>query len=146
MAVSARATRQPWPLLHHPSDDFGRIRCRVLILLGCLASEPAQHVHLRFRRHAVQEGPKGCRTATSRKRRAFRLGCRLRIGLRKPELPLRWSLQLRAIPCTAPCQGFHFSTIRASHHPFDLKSAISLSRDCFVKKNSDNFRAWDANF
>jgi hypothetical protein len=25
--------------------------------------------------------------------------------------------------------------------PFDLKSAISLSRDCFVKKNSDNFRA-----
>ena len=25
--------------------------------------------------------------------------------------------------------------------PFDLKSAISLSRDCFVKKNSDNCRA-----
>src|SRR5262249_26982018 len=77
-----------------------------------------------------------------RKQRALRLGCRLRIGLRKPELPLRWSLRLRAIPCTVPCQVFHFPTIRASHHPFDLKSAISLSRDCFVKKNSDNCRAW----
>src|SRR6266566_10142165 len=54
--------------------------------------------------------------------------------------------RLRAIPCTVPYQGVHFPTIRASHHPFDLKSAISLSLDCFVKKNSDNFRAWDANF
>src|SRR6266478_9286992 len=112
-------------LLHHPPDDFGRICYRVLILLGCLAFE--EHVHLRFRRHAVQEGPKGCRTATSRKRRAFRLGCRLRIGLRKPELPLRWSPRVRAIPCTVPCQGFHFPTIRASHHPFELACAISLS-------------------
>src|SRR5215831_15065957 len=66
---------------------------------------------------AVQKEPKGCRAATSRKRRALRLGCRLRIGLRKPELPLRWSLQVRAIPCTVPCQGFHFLTIRASQHP-----------------------------
>src|SRR6516165_2570526 len=64
----------------------------------------------------------------------FRLGCRLRIGLRKPELPLRWSLRLRAIPCTVPCQGFHFPTIRASHHPFDLKSAMSPSRDCFCEE------------
>jgi hypothetical protein len=32
-----------------------------------------------------------------------------------------------------------------SHHPFDLKSS-PLSRDCFVKKNPDNCRAWDANF
>jgi hypothetical protein len=62
------------------------------------------------------------------------LGCRLRIGLRKPELPLRWSLRLRAIPCTVPCQGFHFPTFRASHHAFDLESAISLSRGCFVKE------------
>jgi hypothetical protein len=58
----------------------------------------------------------------------------LRIGLRKPELPLRWSLRLRAIPCTVPCQGFHFPTFRASHHAFDLESAISLSRGCFVKE------------
>src|SRR6516225_3176267 len=59
----------------------------------------------------------------------FRLGCRLRIGLRKPELPLRWSLRVRAIPCTVPCQGFHFPTIRASHHhPYDVKSAISVPR------------------
>jgi hypothetical protein len=65
----------------------------------------------------------------------------LRIGLRKPELRLRWSLRLRAIPCTVPCQGIHFPTIRASHHPFDLEPAISLSRDCFVKKNWDNCRA-----
>jgi hypothetical protein len=49
---------------------------------------------------------------------------------------------LRAIPCTVPCQGFHFPTIRASHHPFDFESAISLSRNCFVKKNWDNCRAW----
>src|SRR6266481_4023678 len=59
--------------------------------------------------------------------RAFKLGCRLRVGLRKPELPLRWSLRVRAIPCTVPCQGFHFPTIRASHHPFELACAISLS-------------------
>jgi hypothetical protein len=58
----------------------------------------------------------------------------LRIGLRKPELPLRWSLRLRAIPCTVPCQGFHFPTFRASHHAFDLESAISLSGGCFVKE------------
>ena len=69
-----------------------------------------------------------------RKRRILTLGCRLRIGLRKPELPLRWSLRLRAIPCTVPCQGFHFPTFRASHHAFDLESAISLSRGCFVKE------------
>jgi hypothetical protein len=115
-------------LLHHSLRDFGRICCRVLSLLGCLAFE--EHVHLRFRRHAVQKGPKGCRTATSRKRRAFKLGCRLRVGLRKLELPLRWSLRVRAIPCTVPCQGFHFLTMRASQPHFDLKSAISLSRDC----------------
>jgi hypothetical protein len=60
----------------------------------------------------------------------------LRIGLRKPELPLRWSLRLRAIPCTVPCQGFHFPTFRALHHPFDLGSAISLSRGRFVKEKS----------
>jgi hypothetical protein len=77
-------------------------------------------VHLRFRRHAVQKGPKGCRAATSRKRMAFKLGCRLRIGLRKPELPLRWSLRVRAIPCTVPCQGFHFPKIRALHRPSTL--------------------------
>src|SRR5215472_3325112 len=102
-------------LLHHPLHDFGRICCRVLNLPGCLAFE--EHVHLRFRRHAVQKGPKGCRAATSRKRRAFKLRCRLRIRLRKPELPLRWSLRVRAIPCTVPCQGFHFLPIRASQHP-----------------------------
>ena len=28
----------------------------------------------------------------------------------------------------------------------ELKSAISLSRDCFVKKNSDNCRAWGRKF
>src|SRR6266498_1508194 len=50
-------------LLHHPPDDFGRICCRVLIILGCLALE--EHVHLRFRRRAVQKGPKGNRAATS---------------------------------------------------------------------------------
>jgi hypothetical protein len=49
---------------------------------------------------------------------------------------------LRAIPCTVPCQGFHFPTFRASHHAFDLESAISLSRGCFVKKNWDNCGAW----
>src|SRR6266480_204326 len=54
-------------LLHHPSDDFGRIRCRVLILLGCLAFEPTQHVHLRFPRHAVQKGPRlSCRASRHR--------------------------------------------------------------------------------
>ena len=127
-------------LLHHPLHAFGRICCRVLNLPGCLSFE--EHVHLRFRRHAVQKGPKGCRAATSRKRRAFKLRCRLRIGLRKPELPLRWSLRVRAIPCTVPCQGFHFPTIRASHHhPYDVKSAISVPR-LFVKKNSDNCGAW----
>ena len=36
---------------------------------------------------------------------------------------------MRAIPCTVPCQGFHFPTIRASHHhPYDVKSAISVPR------------------
>jgi coenzyme PQQ precursor peptide PqqA len=39
--------------LYRP-HDFGRICRRVLILLGCLALE--QHVHLRFRWHAVQKG------------------------------------------------------------------------------------------
>src|SRR6516165_1001122 len=53
-------------LLHHPPHDFGRICRRVLILLGCLAFE--QHVRLRFRRHAVQKGPKGGRVATSASR------------------------------------------------------------------------------
>src|SRR5262245_41259534 len=42
-------------LLHHPPDDFGRICCRVLILVGCLAFE--EHVHLRCQ-HAVQKEPK----------------------------------------------------------------------------------------
>jgi hypothetical protein len=37
---------------------------------------------------------------------------------------------LRAIPCTVPCQGFHFPTIRASHHPFELACTISLSDFC----------------
>jgi hypothetical protein len=27
---------------------------------------------------------------------------------------------VRAIPCTLPCQGFHFPTIRALPHPFEL--------------------------
>src|SRR5947208_1815357 len=49
-------------LLHHPSDDFGRIRCRVLILLGCLAFEPTQHVHLRFPGMQCRKG-QGCRVA-----------------------------------------------------------------------------------
>src|SRR6516225_4666627 len=111
-------------LLPHPLRDFGRICRRVLRFLGCLAFE--QHVHLRFRRHAVQKGPKGCRVANQRKQRTLRLGCRLRIGLRKPERPLRWSLRLRAIPCTVPCQVFHFPTIRASHHP----STLSLPSPC----------------
>src|SRR5262245_53097335 len=35
-------------LLHLPLDDFGRICCRVPILLRCLAVE--EHVHLLFRR------------------------------------------------------------------------------------------------
>src|SRR5262249_4872320 len=44
-------------------------------------------------------------------------------------------------------RDFISQRFRASHHPFDLKSAISLSRDCFVnkncfvKKNLDNCRA-----
>jgi hypothetical protein len=42
---------------------------------------------------------------------------------------------VRAIPCTVPRQGFHFPMIRPSHHhPYDVKSAISLSRDCFEEK------------
>ena len=74
--------------------------------------------------------------------RTLRLGRHLRIGLRKPELPLRWSLRLRAIPCTVPCQGFHFPTIGASHHPLRPKVCHLLSRGCFVKKNLDNCGAW----
>ena len=48
------------------------------------------------------------------------------IGLRKAELPLRWSLRLRVIPCRVPCQGFRFPTIHASHHPFDLNIDAGL--------------------
>jgi hypothetical protein len=89
----------------------------------CFALE---HTHLRVPPAFTAERPK----LSSRDRaradaepfaplegRTLRLGGHLRIGLRKPELPLRWSLRLRAIPCTVPCQGFHFPTIGASHHP-----------------------------
>ena len=37
--------------------------------------------------------------------------------------------------------GISFPSDSRIAPPFDLKSAISLSRDCFVKKNSDNCRA-----
>jgi hypothetical protein len=65
----------------------------------------------------------------------------LRIGLRKSELPPRWNLRLRAIPCRAPCRGFRFPTIRASHHPLDY---LALCRDCCVKRIGDNCGACDA--
>src|SRR5438132_9803452 len=45
-------------LLHRPFHDFCRICRRILILLGCLTLEAIQHVHLRFRRHALQKGPR----------------------------------------------------------------------------------------
>src|SRR6266699_2827413 len=62
-------------LLHHPPDDFGRICRRVLILLGCLALEPIQHVHLRFRRHAVRKGPRlSCRASRHRAFDSHRVG------------------------------------------------------------------------
>src|SRR5262249_46313444 len=37
--------------------------------------------------------------------------------------------------------GISFPDDSRTRHPFDLESAISLSRDCFVKNNSDNCRA-----
>jgi hypothetical protein len=100
----------------------------VCLFLGCLAFE--EHVHLRSRRHAVHKGPKAVVPRPAASGGLFRLGCRLRIALRKPELPLGWSLRLRAIPCTVPCQGFYFPTIRASHHPLRL---LQLSQFLFHK-------------
>src|SRR5215472_16864198 len=37
--------------------------------------------------------------------------------------------------------GISFPDDSRTRHPFDLESAIPLSRDCFVKNNSDNCRA-----
>src|SRR5262249_56455232 len=113
--------------LHHLSQwlslhDFGRI-CRRF--LGCLALEATQHVRLLFRRHAVQNGPKGCRVRPAQVENS-QVRMPLIIGLRKPELPLRWSLRLRVIRCTVPCQGFRFPTDHASHHPFDLNIDAGL--------------------
>jgi hypothetical protein len=45
----------------------------------------------------VQKAPKAVVSGPAASGGAFRLGCRLRIGLRKPKLPLRWSLRVRAI-------------------------------------------------
>jgi len=53
-ASPRRVQRPSVELVYRPPHDFSRISRRVLILPGCLALE--QHVHLRFRWHAVQKG------------------------------------------------------------------------------------------
>jgi hypothetical protein len=135
--------------LYRPSHDFGRICRRVLILLGCLALE--QHVHLRFRWHAVQKEP--------------RLSCRDRARADAEPLTHRaWEdSQVRTPFENRTAQTRTATTMEptsASHSVYGAVSGISLPndsriappirtslchlpvRDCFVQKNWDNCGAW----
>src|SRR5919201_6854540 len=100
--------------LHGLCHDFFQICRRALIPLRCFALE---HVHLPFSPAFSAERPKlSSRDRARADAEPFTpprggpsgLGRHLRIGLRKADLPPRWSRRLPAILCTEPCQGFDF--------------------------------------
>src|SRR5262245_12359140 len=106
-------------LLQRPLHGFGRICRGILILLGCFALE---HVHLRFPPAFTTERPKLSSRDRARADADLLLPRREDPQVRTPcenrtaqsRKPPRWSLRLRAIPPTEPCQEFRFPTICAS--------------------------------
>src|SRR5258708_6515478 len=115
-------------LLHHPSDDFGRIRCRVLILLGCLAFEPTQHVHLRFRRQRAWEDSQ------------------LRTPFENRTAQTRTATRMEPTIASHSAYGAVSGISRPNNSRIAPAIRTSLChlpvRDCFVRENWDNCGAW----
>jgi hypothetical protein len=92
-----------------------------------------EHVHLRFRRHAVQKGPKA--VVSRPVQAALRLGCRLRKGLANNDC--HYDKAYDCEPFRIRCRVRDFISQRFAHRailPSTLGRPSLLSRDCLCRK------------
>src|SRR5262245_37343075 len=135
--ITARPLRQD--IAHHPAGDAARASAeRKAGDRYCHRCNETDHVRKprgQARRESCSRAGRGAQVRAAHARRpaaivrprTFRSGRRPSRGRYRPGPPPAWSRPRRAIPCTAPCQGFRIPDVRASHHPITIV-ALCISR------------------